>query len=249
VSIRLENVHKAFGKKEVLRGFTLEIHEGETVSIIGGSGVGKSVALKHIVGLLQPDRGEVWVDGENVGRMPQDALYTLRRSVGYVFQFAALFDSMTIGENVGMGLKRIHGMSRARIAERVAQCLRLVDLEGFEERMPAEISGGQRKRVGFARAIATEPKYLLYDEPTTGLDPVTTAVIDELIMRMRKELGVTGVVITHDMNSAFRISDKVALLYEGRVRFQGTPDEMRAATDPIVRGFIEGRPDLMGVVS
>lgn len=249
MSIRLENVYKAFGKKEVLRGFTLEIHEGETVSIIGGSGVGKSVALKHIVGLLQPDRGEVWVDGENVGRMRQEALYVLRRSVGYVFQFAALFDSMTIGENVGMGLKRIHGMSPARIAERVAECLRLVDLEGFEERMPAEISGGQRKRVGFARAIATEPKYLLYDEPTTGLDPVTTAVIDELIMRMRKELGVTGVVITHDMNSAFRISDRVALLYEGRVRFQGTPDEMRATDDPIVRGFIEGRPELMEVSS
>jgi phospholipid/cholesterol/gamma-HCH transport system ATP-binding protein len=247
VSIRLENVYKAFGKKEVLRGFTLEIHEGETVSIIGGSGVGKSVALKHVVGLLQPDRGEVWVDGENVGRMPQEALYALRRNVGYVFQFAALFDSMTIGENVGMGLKRIHGMPEAQIAERVAECLRLVDLEGFEERMPAEISGGQRKRAGFARAIATAPKYLLYDEPTTGLDPVTTAVIDELIMRMRRELGVTGVVITHDMNSAFRVSDRVALLYEGRVRFQGTPDEMRATTDPIVRGFIEGRPELMEV--
>jgi len=246
VSIRLEEVHKAFGRKEVLRGFTIEIHEGETVSIIGGSGVGKSVALKHIVGLLRPDRGEVWVDGENVGRMPQQELYKLRRNVGYVFQFAALFDSMTIGENVGMGLRRIPEMSRASIAERVAECLRLVDLEGFEERMPAEISGGQRKRVGFARAIATEPKYLLYDEPTTGLDPVTTAVIDELIMRMRRELGVTGVVITHDMNSAFRVSDRVALLHEGRVRFQGTPTEMRAADDRIVRGFIEGRPELMG---
>jgi len=249
VSIRLEEVHKAFGRKEVLRGFTLEIHEGETVSIIGGSGVGKSVALKHIVGLLRPDRGEVWVDGENVGRMPQQALYQLRRNVGYVFQFAALFDSMTIGENVGMGLRRIPEMSRASIARRVAECLRLVDLEGFEERMPAEISGGQRKRVGFARAIATEPKYLLYDEPTTGLDPVTTAVIDELIMRMRRELGVTGVVITHDMNSAFRVSDRVALLHEGRVRFQGTPAEMRAADDRIVRGFIEGRPELMGATS
>ncbi len=246
MSIRLEEVHKAFGRKEVLRGFTIEIHEGETVSIIGGSGVGKSVALKHIVGLLRPDRGEVWVDGENVGRMPQQELYKLRRNVGYVFQFAALFDSMTIGENVGMGLRRIPEMSRASIAERVAECLRLVDLEGFEERMPAEISGGQRKRVGFARAIATEPKYLLYDEPTTGLDPVTTAVIDELIMRMRRELGVTGVVITHDMNSAFRVSDRVALLHEGRVRFQGTPTEMRAADDRIVRGFIEGRPELMG---
>jgi len=249
VSIRLHDVHKAFGSKEVLRGFSLEIHEGETVSIIGGSGVGKSVALKHIVGLLQPDRGEVWVDGQNVGRLPQEALYELRRQVGYVFQFAALFDSMSIGENVGMGLKRIPGMTRARITARVAECLRLVDLEGYEDRMPAEVSGGQRKRVGFARAIATEPKYLLYDEPTTGLDPVTTAVIDELIMRMRRELGVTGVVITHDMNSAFRVSDRIAMLFDGRIRFQGTPDETRETDDPVVRAFIEGRPELLELAS
>jgi phospholipid/cholesterol/gamma-HCH transport system ATP-binding protein len=245
VSIGVHEVHKAFGAKEVLKGFSVEIHEGETVSIIGASGSGKSVALKHIVGLLRPDQGEVWVDGENVSRLSQDALYLLLRKVGYVFQFAALFDSMTIGENVGMGLKRIPGMSAKRIRERVAECLDLVDLEGFESRMPSEISGGQRKRVGLARAIATEPKYLLYDEPTTGLDPVTTAVIGELIQRMRRELAVTGVVITHDMDSAFRISDKIAMLYRGQIRFQGTPDEVRATEDPIVKGFIEGRPDLM----
>lgn len=247
MSIRLHDLHKAFGAKQVLRGFSLEIHEGETVSVIGASGSGKSVALKHVVGLLRPDKGEVWVDGENVGRLSMDALYQLRRKVGYVFQFAALFDSMTIGENVGMGLRRIPGMSREQIAERVAECLRLVDLEGFEARMPSEISGGQRKRVGFARAIATQPKYLLYDEPTTGLDPVTTAVIGELIMRMRKELGVTGVVITHDMNSAIRISDRVAMLHEGRIRFDGTPDDLKAVDDPVVRGFVEGRPELLEV--
>ena len=169
----------------------------------------------------------------------------MRRNVGYVFQFAALFDSMTIGENVGMGLKRMPEYSDERIAERVAECLRLVDLDGYEERLPSELSGGQRKRAGLARAIATEPTYLLYDEPTTGLDPVTTAVIDELIVRMSDELGVTGVVITHDMTSAFRISDRVAMLYDGRVRYEGTPDEVRACDDPIVRGFIEGRPELM----
>jgi len=245
MSVRLHDVHKAFGKKEVLSGFSIEIHEGETLSIIGASGAGKSVALKHIVGLLRPDRGEVWVDGENVGRLSQEALYSLRRNVGYVFQFAALFDSMTIAENVGMGLRRVPGMTPGKIATRVAECLSLVDLEGFEGRFPSEISGGQRKRVGLARAIATEPKYLLYDEPTTGLDPVTTAVIDKLIRRMREELGVTGIVITHDMGSAFRISDRIAMLYDGGIRREGTPDEMRATDDPIVKGFIEGRPELL----
>ncbi len=245
MSVRLEDIHKAFGKKEVLRGFSIEVHEGETVSIIGASGAGKSVALKHIVGLIQPDRGEVWVDGENVGRLSQEELYTLRRDVGYVFQFAALFDSMTIGENVGMGLRRIPGMTARKITDRVGECLSLVDLEGFESRYPSEISGGQRKRVGLARAIATEPKYLLYDEPTTGLDPVTTAVIGELIVRMRKELGVTGIVITHDMGSAFQISDRIAMLYDGRVRMEGTPEEMRTADDPVVKGFVEGRPELL----
>lgn len=245
MSIDLVDVHKAFGAKEVLRGFTLSIPEGQTTSIIGGSGSGKSVALKHIVGLLRPDHGEVWIDGENVSRLDQESLYRIRRSVGYVFQFSALFDSMTIAENVGMGLRRIPGTSEDQVRARVAECLRLVDLSGYEERLPSELSGGQRKRAGLARAIATEPKYLLYDEPTTGLDPVTTSVIDELIMRMADELGVTGVVITHDMKSAFRISDRIAMLYEGRIRWEGTPEEIRVTDDPVVKGFIEGRPDLM----
>jgi len=249
VSIRLEDVHKAFGANEVLKGFTLEVREGETLAIIGGSGTGKSVALKHIVRLLVPDRGEVWVDGRNVGALKDEELYAVRREVGYVFQFAALFDSMTVADNVGMGLRRIPGMTRGQIAERVEECLGLVDLQGFGGSYPAELSGGQRKRAGLARAIATRPKYLLYDEPTTGLDPVTTAVIDGLIVRMRQELGVTGVVITHDMASAYRISDRIAMLYEGRIRFQGTPDEVRASQDPVVRGFIEGRPDLLEVAT
>lgn len=245
MSIDLVNVHKAFGEKQVLDGFTLTIHDGETTSIIGGSGSGKSVALKHIVGLLRPDLGDVWVDGENVSRLDQDSIFRMRRSIGYVFQFAALFDSMTVAENVGMGLKRMENFKDSDIPERVTECLRLVDLVGFEERHPSELSGGQRKRAGFARAIATKPKYLLYDEPTTGLDPLTTAVIDDLIVRMSDELGVTGVVITHDMKSAFRISDRMAMLYNGRIRFEGTPDEARACDDPIVKGFIEGRPELL----
>ena len=249
MSIQLQDIHKAFGDNEVLKGFTLDITEGETMSIIGGSGSGKSVALKHIVGLLRPDAGDVWVDGQNVSRLDQQTLYSLRRNVGYVFQFAALFDSMTIEENLGMGLKRIEGKTSAQIRDRVRECLHLVDLEGYEERFPAELSGGQKKRAGLARAIATEPNYLLYDEPTTGLDPLTTAVIDRLIVRMSDELGVTGIVITHDMDSAFRISDRVAMLYDGRIRFEGTPAEVRSSEDPIVKGFIEGRPELLEAAS
>lgn len=249
MSIELRNVHKAFGDNEVLKGFSLEIEEGETLSIIGGSGSGKSVTLKHVVGLISPDEGQVWVDGESVTHLDPESLFKLRRNVGYVFQFAALFDSMTVAENVGMGLRRIPEHTPADIAKRVDECLALVDLDGFGARYPAELSGGQRKRAGLARAIATRPKYLLYDEPTTGLDPVTTAVIDGLVVRMREELGVTGVVVTHDMHSAFRISDRVAMLYDGRVRFEGTPDEIRGTGDPVVKGFIEGRPDLLEAAS
>jgi phospholipid/cholesterol/gamma-HCH transport system ATP-binding protein len=249
VSIEFRDVHKAFGPKKVLRGFSLEIVEGQTLSVIGGSGAGKSVALKHIVGLLRPDQGQVLVDGRVVTELAQKDLDDLRRSVGYVFQFAALFDSMSVADNVGMGLKRVPGMRPAQIAQRVEECLHLVDLDGYGDRFPSELSGGQRKRVGFARAIATEPKYLLYDEPTTGLDPVTTAVMDELMLRMKRELDVTGVAITHDMQSAYKISDRIAMLYDGRIRFLGTPDEIRRCEDPVVKGFIEGRPDLWEVAS
>jgi phospholipid/cholesterol/gamma-HCH transport system ATP-binding protein len=249
MSIEIVDLHKAFGDNEVLKGFSLTIEDGDTTSVIGASGSGKSVLLKHIVGLLRPDRGDVWVDGENVSRLDQASVFRLRRKVGFVFQFAALFDSMTIAENVGMGLRRMEGLAAAEIDQRVQECLERVELEGFGERYPAELSGGQRKRVGVARAIATEPKYILYDEPTTGLDPLTKAVIDDLIMRMADELDVTGVVITHDMDSAFRISDRIAMLYDGRNRFEGTPDEVRAADDPAVKSFIEGRPDLLEAAS
>lgn len=245
MSIEMVDVHKAFGSNEVLKGFSVSISEGRTTSIIGGSGTGKSVALKHIIGLLRPDRGEVWVDGENVGRVDQEALYRLRRKVGYVFQFSALFDSMTIEENVGMGLKRMGTHTDNEIRDRAYECLRLVDLEGYGARLPAELSGGEKKRAGLARAIATEPKYILYDEPTTGLDPVTTAVIDDLIIRMADELSVTGVVITHDMTSAFRVSDRIAMLHDGRIRFEGSPEEVRNTDDGVVKGFVEGRPELM----
>jgi len=245
MSIRMVDVHKSFGDHAVLRGFSLEVEQGETVSVIGGSGQGKSTLLKHMNGLLRPDAGEVWVDDARIDQLEGEGLYEVRRKVGYVFQFAALFDSMTIAENVAMGLQRIPGLSPAEVEERVATSLSRVDLEGVEEQYPSELSGGMRKRAGLARAIALEPSYLLYDEPTTGLDPVTLSMVDDLILRMRDSLGVTSVVITHDMESAFRISDRIAMLHEGRVRALGTPDEIRGSDDPVVRGFIEGRPELL----
>lgn len=244
--IELKDVHKAFGPKAVLRGFSLQVREGETMVIIGFSGTGKSVAIKHIVGLLDPDAGEVWVDGQRVDALDRKALYALRGNIGYVFQFAALFDSMTVGDNVAMGLRKQGRLTEPEIAARVRESLALVDLPGVEDRMPAELSGGMRKRVGIARAIALRPKYILYDEPTTGLDPVTAATIDALMVRMRDQLGVTGVVITHDMRSAYTVGTRIAMLYEGRVRAVGTVDEIRHSADPVVRQFIEGKPTLEG---
>jgi phospholipid/cholesterol/gamma-HCH transport system ATP-binding protein len=243
--IELLDLNKSFGPKPVLRGFSLRVEEGSTTALVGFSGAGKSVTLKHIVGLLEPDSGSVKVDDQEVVGMGREALYELRRRVGYVFQFAALFDSMTIAENLAMGLIKQGGYSEAQIRDRIGESLELVELDGFEERFPAELSGGQRKRAGLARAIAFRPKYLLYDEPTSGLDPVTTTVIDRLIMKMKQELGVTSLVITHDMESAYRISDRIAMLYDGRVLEEGDPDEIRRTTNRVVKGFVEGRPELV----
>jgi phospholipid/cholesterol/gamma-HCH transport system ATP-binding protein len=242
--IRLVDVHKAFGPKQVLNGFTLDVLEGETMVIIGYSGTGKSVAIKHIVGLLEPDSGEVIVDGLEVPRLPRRELYKLRARIGYVFQFAALFDSLTIGENVAMGLRKQGELDEREISDRVDQALDLVDLPGVQSKFPAELSGGMRKRVGIARSVALRPKYMLYDEPTTGLDPVTSAVIDDLMVRMRDKLGVTSIVITHDMRSAYTVGTRIAMLYQGRVRQVGTVDEIQHTSDPVVRQFIEGRAHL-----
>jgi phospholipid/cholesterol/gamma-HCH transport system ATP-binding protein len=242
--ISLRNVYKSFGEKKVLQGFSLEVPEGETMVIIGYSGSGKSVAIKHIVGLLEPDSGTVFVDDLEVPKLPRRELYELRTQIGYVFQFAALFDSLSIGENIAMGLRKQGKLDTPGIHKRVAEVLDLVDLPNVEDRFPAELSGGMRKRVGLARAIALRPKYLLYDEPTTGLDPVTSAVIDELMVRMRDKLGVTSVVITHDMRSAYRVGTSIAMLYEGRVRQCGSVDEIRQSSDPVVRQFIEGRAEI-----
>jgi len=239
--IEFQDLHKAFDGRPVLDGFRLRVQDGETTVIIGYSGTGKSVALKHVVGLLQPDAGDVIVDGRAVSTLDRAALTALRREIGFVFQFAALFDSMSVFDNVALGLRR-RDLSDDEIAARVREALALVDLTGAEERYPAELSGGMRKRVGIARAIALRPRYILYDEPTTGLDPVTSAVIDQLMVRTREHLRVTGIVVTHDMRSAYTVGDRIAMLYEGRIRQVGTVAQIQETEDPVVRQFIEGRP-------
>jgi phospholipid/cholesterol/gamma-HCH transport system ATP-binding protein len=243
VGIELSGVRKAFGDQVILDGISLTVRDGETLAVIGYSGSGKSVMLKTIVRLLEADAGTVLVDGQDVAGLPRRDLFALRQRIGYVFQFAALFDSMTVFDNVAMGLRRA-GMAEPAVAQRVQESLRFVEMEGFDDRLPAQLSGGQRKRTGLARAIATRPKYVLYDEPTTGLDPVTTSVIDGLIQKMARELDVTSLVVTHDMKSAYRVADRIAMLYRGDIRFVGTPADIQNVADPVVRGFIEGIPEL-----
>jgi phospholipid/cholesterol/gamma-HCH transport system ATP-binding protein len=238
--IQLDGLTKSFGPKRVLEGVTLDVPDGENTVIIGYSGSGKSVTLKCIVGLIEPDGGQVVVDGAVVQEMSREELAELRGRIGYVFQFAALFDSMTVAENIALGLTK-RGLDHAAITERTAESLSVVELSGTEDKYPAELSGGMRKRVGIARAIALKPRYVLYDEPTSGLDPVTSAVMDQLMVRTR-DLGVTGLVVTHDMRSAFCVGDRIAMLHDGRIRQVGTKAELQATTDPVVRQFIEGRP-------
>jgi len=240
--IRFQDVHKAFGPKRVLEGFSLEIPDGQTTVIVGHSGAGKSVALKLIVGLLDPDHGSVEVDGQVVHALEREQLTEVRSRIGFVFQFAALFDSMTVAENLALGLRR-RGVGDQEIAERSAEALEVVGLSGTEERFPSELSGGMRKRVGIARAIVLRPRYILYDEPTTGLDPVTSAVMDQFMVRTRETYGVTSVVVTHDMRSAYTVGDRIAMLYRGQVRQVGTVDAIRQSHDAVVRQFIEGRPE------
>ncbi len=240
--IRFDDLHKRFDAVEVLRGVTLEVPDGATQVLLGRSGSGKSVLIKHVVGLLRPDAGAVYVDDRQVDRLEPDDLDALRREIGYVFQFAALFDSLTCAGNLALALRR-QGLDAATIAARSAEALAMVGLPEVGDRYPAELSGGMRKRVGIARAVVLRPRYILWDEPTTGLDPVTTATMDELMLRVREQLGVTSIVVTHDLQSAFRVGDRFALLHEGRIRASGTAAEIRASQDPVVRQFIEGRPE------
>src|SRR5580692_127483 len=245
--IEARNLRKTFKAQTVLDGVSFCIEDGESLAIIGRSGGGKSVLLKHLIGLLMPDSGEVLVDGENIVGMNERQLLRVRRKFGMVFQGAALFDSMSVAENVAFGLRRHEHLTEAEIAKRVTKTLDLVDLPGTELKNPAELSGGMRKRVGLARAIIYEPQIVLYDEPTTGLDPIVSDSIDKLMMRVRDHLQVTSVVVTHDMRSARRVGNHVMMLHERKVRAHGTPEDIFASTDPVVRQFIDGVADAENV--
>jgi phospholipid/cholesterol/gamma-HCH transport system ATP-binding protein len=237
------DLKKSFTGLEVLDGVSFRIENGESVAIIGRSGGGKSVLLKHLIGLLKPDAGEVRIDGENIAPMNERQLLRIRRKFGMVFQGAALFDSMTVAENVAFGLRRHEHLTETEITRRVADVLEVVDLPGTQTKKPAELSGGMRKRVGLARAIIYEPQIVLYDEPTTGLDPIVADSIDKLIMRAHSRLKITTVVVTHDMRTARRVGQRVMLLHDKRIYATGQPDEFFASQDPVVRQFVDGVAD------
>jgi len=239
--IELRDVHKRFGQQVILNGVDFSVEEGETVALLGPSGTGKSVLLKHIIGLIHPDSGTIIVDDLNVPLLGRKQLAALRSTIGYVFQNGALFDSMNVFENIRLGITdEKDNRDAGYCARRIPECLHLVNLaEDVARKYPAELSGGMRKRVGIARAIAGRPKYLLYDEPTSGLDPVNADIIDSLVKHLADTLGVTSVMVTHDVRGAFRVSDRVALLSDGKIVLQGTPKEFLASTDPRVKAFLE----------
>ena len=239
--IEIVDLHKSFGDNKVLDGVNLTISKGETTTIIGRSGVGKSVLLKHIIGLVKPDEGKILIDGEDITLYKNEKLVKLRQRFGMLFQGSALFDSMTVQENVGLGLREHTKLPEEEIREIVREKLRLVGLSGVENSKPAELSGGMKKRVGLARAIAMSPEYILYDEPTTGLDPIMADAINYLIIRMKNELNVTSIAVTHDIVSAYKISNRIAMIYEGKIIFVGSPEEVKNTDDPIVRQFVEGK--------
>jgi phospholipid/cholesterol/gamma-HCH transport system ATP-binding protein len=238
--IEVIDVHKSFGAHEVLRGVNLTVEKGESLTVIGGSGSGKSVLIKHIIGLLFPDKGRIIIEGQVLNELDEYGLNELRKKFGMLFQMAALFDSLTVWENVGFSLQQHTKLSDREIRKIATEKLALVGLKDVEDKMPSELSGGMKKRVGLARAIAMDAAIILYDEPTTGLDPITADAINDLIIDLRKKLGVTSVAITHDMQSAYKISDRIAMLYKGEIVETGTPDQIRNTTNPIVRQFITG---------
>ncbi len=241
--IEVRNLRKSFGGQPVLDEVSFRIENGESVVIIGRSGSGKSVVLKHLIGLLQPDAGAVLIDGENIVSMNERQLLRVRRKFGMVFQGAALFDSMTVAENVAFGLRRHEHLTEREIADRVAGILEIVDLPGTENKKPAELSGGMRKRAGLARAMIYEPQIVLYDEPTTGLDPIVSDSIDQLMVRVRDRLKVTTVVVTHDMRTARRVGQRILMLHDKQIYASGTADEIFASQDAVVRQFIDGVAD------
>jgi phospholipid/cholesterol/gamma-HCH transport system ATP-binding protein len=237
------NLHKSFGEKDVLRGVHLEVRQGESMVVIGGSGSGKTVLIKCIIGLMRPDQGEIYVDGTEITSLDEKGMNEVRKKFGMLFQAGALFDSMSVGENVGFGLRQQTRLSEEEIKRIASGKLALVGLKDVEDLMPAELSGGMKKRVSLARAIAIEPEILLYDEPTTGIDPILADAINDLIVQMKEKLNVTSIAITHDMKSAYRIADRIAMLYRGEIIEVGTPDEIRNSSNPVVRQFIEGRSE------
>jgi phospholipid/cholesterol/gamma-HCH transport system ATP-binding protein len=238
--IKLVNLHKSFGKQKVLDGLNLDIEEEKTTVIIGRSGGGKSVLLKHIIGLLRPEQGQILIDGTDITKLNDRALNEIRKKFGMLFQEAALFDSMNVGENVAFPLREHTTMKEKEIRETVADRLRSVGLTGVEEKMPSELSGGMRKRVGLARAIAMRPRIVLFDEPTTGLDPIMTEAINRLIIETQKNLNLTCIVISHDIRSIFDIGHRIAMLYEGKIIENGTPDELQGSQNPVTRQFLAG---------
>jgi phospholipid/cholesterol/gamma-HCH transport system ATP-binding protein len=238
--IRYVDVHKSFGGNAVLRGVNLTIERGLTVVVLGGSGSGKSVLLRHTIGLHRPEQGEVWVDGTEITGLEEEDLQATRKKVGMLFQAGALFDSMTVYENVSFALHEHTDWDEERILSRTGEVLDHVELDGVGELMPASLSGGMRKRVALARAIALAPQAILYDEPTTGLDPITANTINHLIRSLQRRLGVTSIVVTHDIHSAFAVGDRIAFLHEGVIHFDGTVEEAKASPSPLLRNFLQG---------
>ena len=238
--IELRNVSKRFGSLIVLHDLNLSIEKGQSLVVIGASGTGKSVMLKHIVGLLRPDHGEVWVDGRRIDNLPERELVDVRTRFGFLFQMGALFDSLTVAENVGFPVVEHTHKPPEEVEKIVSQKLRQVGLPDAGPKMPGELSGGQKKRVALARAIALDPEVILYDEPTTGLDPIRSDVINELILKLQRELKVTSIVVTHDMNSAFKVADRIVMLHEGRIIFDGTPEQIQTSENADVKRFVQG---------
>lgn len=236
--IQVRNLHKEFDGHQVLKGLSLEVEKGETMVIMGRSGCGKSILLKLIIRLIEPDSGEIWIDGEDIAGLNEKQMDEVRKRFGMVFQSSALFDSLTVGENVAFGVSRHTNMSREQIDRLVAEKLDLVGLGGIEDVMPVDLSGGMKKRVSLARAISMNPEVILYDEPTTGLDPVSAKEINRLIAGLNERLEVTSLVVTHDMDSAFSIATRMAMIYDGRIAAIGTPDEFRRSTEPVVKQFL-----------
>jgi phospholipid/cholesterol/gamma-HCH transport system ATP-binding protein len=239
--ITVDNLVQTIGGQEILRGFSLKVYQGETLVLLGRSGGGKSVFLRHLIGLMQPVSGTVTVGQEVISGLQERELSKVRRSMGMLFQNGALFDSLTVADNVAFPLRERGETDETIVTAKVEEALQMVDLAGHEAKMPVNLSGGMRKRVALARALVNQPRCMLYDEPTAGLDPIVADSIDLLIRRLQRKLGVTSIVVTHDMKSTFTIADHVALLHEGRCYFYGTCDQLRASTDPVIRDFVEGR--------